>query len=290
LVKFDVPERGSIIFTDRENDLMNRPIILVFAMLFSTSAVLAQRSSPPLKTELAEITERGRRLAEYDVAAWYGTDAVVAMKPAEGSVARYIAKKTDEGWVVAFGRFNEQRDRFLIVYEATEGASPKEFRVKKYDPPKEDTEFYLSAAKAIEAALGDFKGESRPYNVAVLQAKLNQVYVYVIPAQTETGVYPLGGDTRYLISQDGSKIVEKRRLHVSILEVRTPASDGNLQGGFHTAVLDDIPEDTDVFNVLSRKPSVPEWVATKRYVYRIEADGTINYVMKAEAFMKSKGK
>ena len=51
----------------------------------------------------------------------------MAMKPAAGSVARYLAKKTDQGWSVAFGRFNEKCDKFLIVYEATQGASAKEF-------------------------------------------------------------------------------------------------------------------------------------------------------------------
>lgn len=266
---------------------MLKPILLIFAILLSASVALAQRNSPASKAELAEITERGRQLAEYDVATWYATDAVLAMKPAEGSVARYIAKKTDNKWTVVFGRFNEQRDRFLIVYEANQGANPKEFNVKKYDVPKEDAGFYLSAAKAIETALADFRGESRPYNVAIFPAKSNQMYVYVVPAQTEQNVYPLGGDARYLISSDGSKIIEKRQLHKAIIEFETT---DNTEGGFHVAVLDDIPEDSDVFHVLSRKPSIPQWVATSKYVYRIEPDGTINYVMTREAFMKIRGK
>jgi hypothetical protein len=266
------------------------PVWLILAGLLSAPVILAQRSSPPSKTELAEITGRGRQLAEYDGAAWHATDAVLAMKPAEGSVARYIARKTDGGWVVAFGRLNEKRDRFLIVYEANQGAGPKEFNVKKYDTLKEDTGFYLSAAKAIEATLADFSGENRPYNVAVLPAKSGQIYVYLLPAQVEQGVYPLGGDVRYLVSQDDSRIVEKRQLHKSIIEFATPPETQKPEAGFHTAVLDDVPEDTDVFHVLVRKPSVPEWVATRQYVYRIETDGSINYLMTREAFMKTKDK
>jgi hypothetical protein len=266
------------------------PVVLILAVLLSASVVLAQRSSPPSKTELAEITERGRQLAEYDGAAWHATDAVLAMKPTEGSVARYLARKTDSGWVVAFGRLNEKRDRFLIAYEANQGAGPKEFNVKKYDTPKEDTGFYISAAKAIETALSDFSGENRPYNVAVLPAKSGQLYVYALPAQVEQGVYPLGGDIRYLVSQDDSRIVEKRRLHKSIIEFATPPETQKPEAGFHTAVLDDVPEDTDVFHVLVRKPSVPEWIATRQYVYRIETDGAINYLMTREAFMKIKDK
>jgi hypothetical protein len=267
--------------------LMLKPISMIFAILLTSSIALAQRTSPASKAELSEITERGRQLAEYDVAAWYATDAVFAMKPAEGSIARYIAKKTDNKWTVVFGRFNEKRDKFLIMYEANQGAQPKEFDVKKYDAPKEDAGFYLSAAQAIETSLADFRGEKRPYNVAVLPIKSNQMYVYIVPAQTKLNVYPLGGDVRYLISSAGSKIVEKRQLHKAILEIETSET---TEGGFHVAVLDDIPEDTDVFHVLSRKPTFPEWIATSKYVYRIEIDGTINYIMTREAFMKIRGK
>jgi hypothetical protein len=270
--------------------LMLKTLFLILTISLSALNASAQRSSPPSKSELAEITERGRQLAAYDVAAWYATDAVMAMNPAEGSVARYLAKKTDNGWVVVFGRFNEKRDKFLVVYEASQGASPREFNVKKYETPKEDTGFYLSAAKAIETALADFRGEARPYNIAVLPAKSAQMYVYVVPAQIKQGVYPLGADARYLVSQDGSKILEKRQLHKSIIEFTASPGAQNIEGGFHTAVLDDIPEDTDVFHVLARKPSVPEWIATQQYVYRIEADGTINYVMTREAFLKMREK
>jgi hypothetical protein len=266
---------------------MRKSIILISIVLLSAVASSAQRNTPASKAELAEISERGKQLAEYDVAAWHATDAVLATKPVEGSVARYLAKKTGDGWTVVFGRLNEKRDKFLIVYEASQSTSRTEFSVRKHEPPKEDAGFYLTAAKAIETALADFKGASRPYNVVVLPAKSGQVYVYAVPAQTKQGVFPLGGDARYLISQDGIKIVEKRQLHISIIEFDTSAQDvRKVEAGYHVAVLDDIPEDTDVFHVLSRKPSVPQWIATKKYVYRIEPDGTINYLMTIEAFRK----
>jgi hypothetical protein len=39
--------------------------------------------------------------------------------------------------------------------------------------------------------------------------------------------------------------------------------------------LDDRPEDTDVFLVLSRKPQVPEYVVSQSFYFRIEVDGEI---------------
>src|SRR3954447_17833392 len=168
---------------------------------------------PPTKEELAAITDRGRLLAGYDAAAWHASDAVQAKKPKEGTVVRYIARKTDQGWEVAFGKLDGERDRFLIAYEATQGKDPEEFEVKADDPPKEDAGFFRSAARAIDAALKhfveNFQGERRPYNVAVLPAEGGQFWVYLVPAPTRPGVWPLGGDVRYLMSQDGTKVVEK---------------------------------------------------------------------------------
>ena len=264
-----------------------KPILLLTLTLFLlNSAVMGQRTSPPSKTELAPITERGRQLAQYDTAAWHASDAVVATKPEEGSVQRYVAKKEGNVWTVMFGRVNDKGDKFLVAYEATQGATPTEFTVKKHNPVKEDSGFFLVAAKAIDIALGAFTGEERPYNIAVLPAPSNQVYVYLVPAQTKQGIFPLGGDVRYLVSADGLKIVEKRQLHKAIIEFAVPAGQNELRAGFHTAVLDDIPEDTDVFHVLARRPAMPEYILTNQFVFRVETDGAITYLMRAEEFNK----
>jgi hypothetical protein len=258
---------------------------IIFVLLLTVSG-LAQRTEPASKTELAEITERGRMLYAYDVAAWHSTDAVMALSPPEGSFVRYIAQKNNSVWTVAYGKLNEKRDKFLTVYEAMQGTTPKEFKVKKFDTPKEDTGFFLFAARAIDAAIKDFGGVTRPYNVAVLPAKEKQLYVYLVPAQTKVGVFPLGGDVRYLFSADGQKIIEKRQLHKSIIEFSVPEG-MKPATGYHTAILDDVPEDTDVFHVLARQPKIGELVVTNKYVYRIAEDGTIAYLMTREAFTKA---
>lgn len=100
----------------------------------------------------------------------------------------------------------------------------------------------------------------------------------MVPAQTKTGIYPLGGDVRYLITADGNAIVEKRQLHKTILENDpSSASKGSTPvAGFHTHVLSDVPEDTDVFYVLTRQPAQPEYIGTmNKKLYVISVDGTI---------------
>lgn len=250
--------------------------ISLFLMLASIAFGGKKKSEPgPL---FPDVTARGRALFEYDEAAWHASDAVQATHPDTRSLGRYIAHKSESGWTVAFGHLSAQRDKFIVACEAIQSPNPKEFTVRKLDPPREDTAFYLAAAKAIETALRDFRGEQRPYNVAVLPAPSDQLYVYVLPAQTKAGVYPLGGDVRYLMTADGSSIVDKRQLHKSIIELdRSSIPKGAaLAGGVHSHVLSDVPEDTDVFHVLTRQPPRPEFIGMRSgKIYVIGTDGTI---------------
>ncbi len=237
---------------------------------------LGQSSPKPSDKDLEAITERGILLAGYDQAAANATDAVQATHPPDGKVTRYIAHKTDAGWVVDFGRLNEAHDKFLVAYEATQTAGPL-FDVKKLEPEREDADFNLAADKAIGIALKDYGGATRPYNVAVLPAGAEGLFVYLYPAQVKDGVYPYGGDVRYLISPDGSSIVTKRQLHKSVLE-STPADlpkSTKPAAGYHSHVLTNLPEDTDVFLVLSRQPRMPEYVAAGGHVFEIDIDGNI---------------
>ncbi len=252
-----------------------------------------ERREPPSKEQLAAVTERGRNLAGYDAAAWHASDAVMVKEPRPGSVAGYIARKTGKGWVIAFGRLDEDKAKYLIAYEAIQGDDPDEFAVQVFDPPKADTGFFLSAARATETALKDFtehfEGEQRPYNVAVLPADKGHFWVYLVPAPTKPGIWPLGGDVRYLVSEDGTRIIGKRQLHKSVIENERPKDkDQKLVAGMHTHVLAETPEDTDVFHVLTRKPAVPELIATERFVFQVDADGQIKYLGKADEVLRRK--
>jgi hypothetical protein len=252
--------------------------IFVYTVILAATLAPALAGDEPFAAELSEITARGRMLADYDVAAWHATDAVIALNPPKGSFSSYVAEKIGSGWVVKFGRLDDSSSRFLIPYEATQGASSVEFSAKKDDPPVEDSAFYFFGAKAIETALGDFKGEKRSYNTSVLPADSGRLFVYIEPAQTKTGVYPLGGDVRYLISADGSAIVEKHQMHKAIIEMRPQEGSRNTVAGFHSHVLSDLPEDSDVFYVLTRRPNIPEYIGTSKHTYKIEVDGTITVV------------
>lgn len=253
------------------------------AILLWSCLLLAQtetkESAAPSNAELAAITERGRMLEEYDVAAGSATDAMVALKPDASAAPYFIARKTGKAWEVVFGKLNPTRESFQIVYKASQGASPKEFTAKKIDPPAEDHSFYLSAAKAIQTASHDFGTPKRNYNAYVLPAEKGQFYVYLLPAQTVEGVYPLGGDVRYTIAADGA-IANKRQMHRTILESKDSQSQGQkIAAGYHSHTAGNAPEDSDVFHVLNRKPPLPEYVKTPdKHLYSVQTDGSIQRV------------
>ncbi len=255
-------------------------LLLPFLVPIATGAKKkAEKEKPPSAEELAGITARGKMLAEYDVAAWHATDVIQDLKPQPGSFRYYIARKTDARWEVAFGRLSELHDKFLILYEANQGTQAEFFTDKKYDPPLENTDFYLSAAKAYETALHDLGAVNRSYNTYAIPSEAGQLYVYLLPAQTTDGIYPLGADVRYTFTPDGNTMLDKHPMHKTVLDFDfrdKPKEDKKLMAGMHTHVLSNRPEDSDVFFVLSRKPSMPEYIGTlDKKTWVINTDGTI---------------
>ncbi|MEP6764818.1 MAG: hypothetical protein ABJB66_10930, partial [Gemmatimonadaceae bacterium] len=108
--------------------------------------------------------------------------------------------------------------------------------------------------------------------------------------QVASNVWPLGADARFLISSDSRTVVSRRQLHNTIIDFN-PTRIAQMNGGqvvtsMHSAVLDDIPEDTDVFHVLNRRPAVPEMIVTKSFVFRVEVDGTVRCLGRSEDVIK----
>jgi hypothetical protein len=251
------------------------PWIVAFAAVIFSGPVSAQKSEPA-NPDFATITARGRLLAEYDRAAWHSTDAVQALNPKEGSVTKYVARKTKSGWTVMYGRVAATWDKFLIAYEAVQGETPEKFTVKEHNPPLEDTGYFLRAARANETVRSNYVHENRGYNVSVLPAAGGKFWVYIIPAQMKEGTYPFGGDARYLISDDGWMILEKTQLHGDVEDQKDDAKDPTPPASRHHAdTVSEIPVETDVFYVLSRRPLVPEYVTAGKQKFLIKVDGTI---------------
>jgi hypothetical protein len=252
----------------------------LFALVMAAAPLAAQEPAPPSEQHLAAVTKRGRMLAAYDAAAWHGTDAVMAIGPNHARLGIFLARENGGRWTVYFGRLSAARDTFYTAYEARQGARPAEFTARALEPAAADTGLLLRAARALRTATEAFgNGARRPYNMAVLPNSSGW-WVYLYPAAQVQGVWPHGGDVRYHVSADGRAIVEERRMHRSILELRM---DANATAGIHTAVLREEPEDTDVLYVLQRTPRIPEYVRSRNFVFVIAPDGAI-VSMSAQVF------
>jgi hypothetical protein len=259
-----------------------RNILFTATIVIALSAnLISQSEKPPSVDELAEIAARGHSLAEYDQAAWHAGDAVEALHPDAAKVQIYVARKFPTGWIVAFGNFDPSHSRFLISYEAKQDANPTEFSVVKHDPVVEDTDSNFHAALAVQTALKDFNVNphpNRPYNISVLPEKTGYWYVYAIPGQQKSDVLPYGGDLRYTISGDGAKIVDRRQMHKTVHEESLPTDGSRPNLGYHTHILRDVPEDSDIFYAMTRKAQQGEWVATENYVYEITPVFSLTYL------------
>jgi len=249
-------------------------LVTAAATAWIARGAVAQEVLSPTAEESSAIAERGRLLYEYDQASWHASDAVQMANPKNVEGRRYIARKENGKWTVVFGKLNEDHSYFGISYQADEQATLRQFAVRQEPAERQDDGFFLHAGCAIELAMKDFGAVSRPYNVAVLPGPAEQLYVYLYPAQIKARVYPLGGDVRYLASADGTKILEKRLMHKTIIEIETKPGK-KAAAGFHTHVLSDLPEDTDVLHVLVQDPPQPEFVGTPHFVYQVKTDGTI---------------
>ncbi len=62
-------------------------------------------------------------------------------------------------------------------------------------------------------------------------------------------------------------------MHKSIIEMGPPPPGPT--AGAHNAVMDTLPEDTDDFYVLTRRPAMEEIVVTEKYLHQVHLDGSI---------------
>jgi hypothetical protein len=215
--------------------------------------------------ELDRSTARGRQLYEYDQAAWHATDALLAQKPDTSRVEFYVARKTEEGWLVSWGKFNDANDAFLVSYQVLlKEGSPDRAEIRTLATAIENRDLEFFEARARKDAAARFGEHGRPYNIAIIPAEAG-LYVYLIPAQTDDKVFPLGGDVRYLYSADGTKLLETRQMHKSVLEFQMQS---NTVATFHTHVLSDSMEDSDFYYALAMNRSLT--IATNKGLLKVD--------------------
>jgi len=246
------------------------------ALITVAGALLCQEPNPPADSTLAGITARGRLLAQYDVAAWHGGDALGALNPAGNEISCAVARPMSDGrWEVLYGRLTAAKDTFYVRYHAMQTNADSAFTAERYPAPKVYTGVEREMAAAVQTAVADFGQPTRPYNSYVIPAGPGGFWVYLLPAQTDPRTFPHGGDVRDRVTDGGTRIVERVRFYQAVINFPTTAPPGTV-AGTHTS-LDSLPSETDVFLVLRRPVRLPENVVTQHFEYEVRLDGTISW-------------
>jgi hypothetical protein len=230
---------------------------------------------PPTRADLDAVTERGVALASFDKAAAGGTDAVFMLHPDQSLLSHYIAVKTDSGWVTKFGKI--EGSVFKVAYEAR--LTLEGYKADAIVPPREEAGFTLTAARAVDLTAARLRGD-HPYNVAELPAGGGRVFVYAYPAPTEKDPLPFGADFRWLVSADGTEILEERRMHNGLISSSDRPANAVSQA--HTHVLREGVEDTDVMHAIQSRLMQHVLTPSGAFVI-VDPDGRITWASPEDA-------
>lgn len=252
-------------------------------VLVTAQAGFGQENEDPV---LRQVERLGRALYEYDQAAAKATDALMDLHPEQSRLGMFIAWRTDTGWKVGFGHLDPEGTAFLLAYEAGIGPDGETWRVETFPEPVRRTGFYRQAARAWQAVKPRVKTDFAPLNVAMLPGDGESIYVYVYPGQTTFDHYRLGGDTRYTCDLKRNTVTETRRLHrdVLLMPYAVKSDEDKVDITSTTAVVTNVPVETDILYVLSRRFSAQHVVLTKQWTYILTPKGRIAKIPTARFF------
>lgn len=258
--------------------------VMATTMTAGAPALSQTRSMPSTEQELAAISKRGRILAQMQALKDSATDLLLTKKQyysedatTDGAQLSVQVQLPPYGQTqVVYGRLGPSQDTYLVDFVVSGNAG--KMAIKTFSPPLEDRQYFLDAAKALAVARQKAESKAGSYLVLPLDKNHKRFYVYLYP-RDKGKTYLLGGDKRYKVIIEGDKVLvaETKQLHQATLTYQVKK---DARFGYHSAVVSDRPEDTDVLHVLTRKPALPELISTANYLYRIETDGQIKFVDK----------
>ena len=251
--------------------------LLLWLLLLAAAPAAAQSAAE--KAILKAASERGTLLFELDRAAWVTTDDML-----ERFGRRDMPIK---GWVVE--RDGAKAYRVTYFGDGSDGpvawysGSVRSGKVVSGEVFAEASRPPLTAAQlrlkqAADAARGF--AEYRPctparFNVALVPPASPEAPVdaYLLSAQTEPNVYPMGGHYRLSIGPDG-KVLSHRRFMNACMNVDTAAAPkGAVPAALVlTHLLDPVPTEIHVWSSLAMRKPIFVGTANPQRIWSVEGD------------------
>ena len=253
---------------------MLRAFLLPLASLIFLAATPATAQNAQEQAQLAEALARGKLLYEIDVAGWVSTDAMMAKAPE-------AAKWPIRGWLVE--PEPAVPHAWNVVYYLQPGgegadalpafrARVENGKVTESAVVPEAERRLLSAAqmrmvRAIEVAR---KADYKPctparFNVTVVPPSSPEapLEVYLLSAQTETKVFPIGGHYKLVFAPDGTLIARRPFMKSCLnMDARTMPAGAGAASLFVNHLLDPIPTEMHVLS--SIQIGTPVFVGTRK--------------------------
>ena len=160
----------------------------------------------------------GRRIAEQNFALRQALKALESVNPEPSRVTLYITNRRDDDlWRVYFGSLDFPNRRFMVAYEAVQGApGGEEFVVTSHPEDVPADEFVSRAAMALITALNVFEPPQITVYPHVFRESDGRWVTYFLPDLVPPGSMPQQVDSRVVVSPDTRSVLESTRFYAEI--------------------------------------------------------------------------
>ena len=248
----------------------------------ATAPSTAPLTTTPVEAKKTEFASRvGRELFERDRAAWLATDLLRSQVSPERSRG-WLTERRGTEWVVSWlgamavpATSSDIEVTHRVIYDpATDRARIENTIPRMLNPTEQDA---YRARTLVEKALPTQKPLCGTYNLVVMPAEAAGTgrrgwLVYALVAMPRAGIYPVGGVHEFLVSTNGSRLVETRALSRGCLNLGDAVlpEGATLEAFTVTDVISDAPLPHHVFvSLLSKMPLYVLTVQNRR-TWRID--------------------
>src|SRR5262245_61226145 len=248
-------------------------------------APAAPETGRPTGEQLQAITDGGKRIAAYHEAIAGCRAALAQRQPGLGEARGVVVERNGVMHVFFLRRQAVDKDTrsWIPVADATwqprAGEVGALVMMDQAKAPPADAIGHLRALEAARAgAAARPGGPPAPFDEAVFKEKGAGAYVVYLQTRPERAdAARFGSDVRMRISGDGMQVGEVAPLPDATVTVAVPARPGATPT-LHSHAQGDLPTETDVAVVLDHPTIAPHLVLTPRHMFRIEADGRIQWL------------
>jgi len=262
--------------------------ICTLLIILAASSAFGQEVGPVFD-EARAIETRGRLIAEYELVLRRASELLFSTKAEHMASGHYFALKKENNWTFYFGSLAEGDDIFVTKYafSCKDDAIEKMKEVKADKAPDE----LLQLARAVKLALGAVDAAWPQRRVMAFVETDSSVSVYTVPENEKEDSVLLGGDAKLTISPspEGLKVTKNDPLHSGTLLVSLAVEEGKERAaGYHLHMTTDFPSETDVALVVLHPQLAPHYVVGKKWISKLNPDGTISVLGSSERMLKSK--